>query len=387
MRTPPPYTPRQYFNSAAPAPAPQIQSSSASFATSAPPLAAAPANAGRAGVLRMLTLDRPHRARNLEQALQRLDALFLPQIPSARSHAAIDDYLSNNTFSAPVPPEVRQAMVALDADINAVHRAIPFGRGNVLVRHTATTNTRPTIDFETTYEKTSLKALGERTNDAMRSRRDTPMDASVKITALGILTGAAACEAYVNALALVAARRCNRAGLGDRARLQIYHNPKLDPHANAPRIDHSYATMEFTDRAGRMHRIVLDPWADTNRVILQQHSPYSRPRTEDNGAHLTRVDASVPARIEAQMIRASDRYLRQAGAALAELPISGIKDLLLERDNPTRRYDVRNPLVSGYVDTPVDMARPGVYGPVRRPSLIAAEHSPLLSGDELLDLS
>lgn len=327
----------------------------------------------------MLAPDAGHRAQNLEQALQRLEMLFASKPPEqraqdlAQSAAMIDHYLDNNHFSTPVPAEVRDAMIALDADINSVHQAMPYGRGNVLVQHAAGAE----VDRERTLQKTSLMILAQRMAKTIPAGRCDAIERSVQHAAMGILTGAASCETYAYTLALVAARRCNQMGLGDYAQIEIYAAPKLA--GGAARINHAYVAMTYTDEEEEVHRIVLDPWADKNRVMLEEHGLYRKAKLKEDGAHLEMVDHRIPGLIAAQMKHASDRFLETACNNQTDgATFSGMEDALRGHD-PAQRYDVQHSL-AGYVDATVDFAQAGVQGAnARRPSVSAEERSPLIS--------
>lgn len=331
----------------------------------------------------MLALNVSNRALNLTQAMQRLETLFGARSPQrraremARSTATIDHYLSNNNFSQPVSAELREVLIALDADISAVHQAMPYGRGNVLVKDAAAPGASPVVNQRHTLQKTSLMLLAQRMEQIMPGAKSGPMRRSISQAALGILAGAGSCDNYAYTLALVAAQRCNELGLGDYAQIEIYAHPKLA--TSSARIDHAYVVMNFTDSEENVHRIILDPWADKNRVVLEEHSQYRKARLKEDGEHLELVDHRIADLIATEMRYASDNYMERAGnSSTYDAHVSGM-ETALRVHNPAQRHDVLHPL-AGYVDATVDFAHAGVRGAaVRRPSIDRPGDSPLIS--------
>jgi hypothetical protein len=340
-------------------------------------------------ISRTLSLADRQREKNCQQALQRLQTLFaekpadVHQQDIARSTATIDHYLNNNTFASPVPPEVRELMITLDEDTHDVHKAIPYGRGNVLIKNDATeSGEQGSIDHTNTFEKARLKFLGEKTYPEIEARSfERPIQMTTKQAGLAILTGAASCVGYVHTLALVVARRCNQSNhLKAKTHLQIYNNPRMD--TDKPRVDHVYAVMHYTDTNNKIHKIVLDPWADKNRVILEEHSQYKDAFAHETANYWKQVDRSTIDLVSAHMKNASANHLQRVGTGERYKSAVNANERRVQSENdPAQHYDLRNTL-AGYVDAPVNNAKPEVNGaPARRPTLIPAKQSPLLSED------
>lgn len=344
-------------------------------------------NAGRSGLARMLSLNDAACDTNLSEAKQRLAALFSEQEPHLRQQdlteasAIVDHYLNNNQFAGPISQDVRDLMVDIDADIHALHRAIPFGRGNVLIRHGDETGRgQNDIDFSHTFEKASLKFLGQLLYEKIEARRgDIPLQLSTKQAALSILTGSASCIGYLHTLALMVAQRCNLSpALKDTTHIKFCSNPKVS--ADGARIDHVYGMMYYTDTNGELHKIVMDPWTDKNRVLLEEHSKYLEPMVSRDSTYLNQVNDDTIKLIAQHMENASNTYLQKVGGSAAFNKATGENEYRVTHEHDsTKHYDVAASL-AGYVDAPVDNAKPGVSSlPTRRASLESSDHSPFLT--------
>ncbi|NRF72169.1 hypothetical protein HLB44_34815 [Aquincola sp. S2] len=342
-------------------------------------------------VPRQAHLDKDRLARTVQQALQRVGQLF-PQTPTKldaadlqEAKAVVDADLEMH--GDVVPEEVRSVMTTMVALMAEVDRAIPHGRGNVLVR--AEAGEAP--DMASTFEKRRLKNVGDFVVASFQAGRRTPLppshDSALRAAA-SILVGAGGCGNYVHLFALkLGAAVAHLPELKGRIEINLHREPRIQ-NSKEP-LDHAYGTLRFKDDGGITHDITFDPWADKNRVVLSKHSPFLASERMDGGYLLAEAD-----RAGVQV----DHYVKHTGKFLATCAEGGRSHIgfslymnkgaqVEERTisalcaDAGKQFTLQSDVV-GFVDFPVNNA--AVDGTVlRRRSLVPANQHPLLENADL----
>lgn len=334
---------------------------------------------------RSIRLTPERQARNHQQAISRADTFFGEKPESIRladlQEATIEIDHELNSRGDVVPADARDLMIDMRADMNDVDRAVPYGRGNGLVRHGESGPGPGTIDFASTFEKHALKFIGDKVFESIVNPRGErrPIQFSAKEAATAIETGAGSCVHYTHLFALKMALRLNaNPELKDRIALTLYSSPFKEE--GKPRVDHVYGELSYRCRNGETVRIAFNPFAERSRVTLSKNSPFHG-GFEEPGAYLKSVGPEIHTLVRQHMDIANDLLPDIRNAPDFDEKLAGIERYAKDRQVDGKVFTVGDTM-GGFVDVPVDDSKPGVPPlPVRRRSLIPARNSPLLSDE------
>jgi hypothetical protein len=237
-------------------------------------------------------------SKNWNQALERYNAFFSPSpehIEEQRgvSEIRVGQYLSLRAEAenkGPVPDEVRRLMVELDMAIGDVHRALPFGRGNVLVRNQEALQSNVPqyapagIDINATLFKAVLVPVARRLERELSFHESfEPGEPDANMAAGALLMGGGNCHEYTNLLSFPAAEIVGRyqesfsslqLSFIDDAELPNPHQGKDPNSPQSIEVDHVFLQLSLTTKDQREFEVLLDPWADHNTPLLDEHIAY-----------------------------------------------------------------------------------------------------------------
>lgn len=320
---------------------------------------------------------------NYLRAQNRLNKLFSRKSPHdyQASVRAIDFYLHRNS-SAPVPARVRNLMILLDSVSHDVHQAIPYGRGNVLIRNrnalVPTESGKHPLDFNRSEVagKAYLKELGEeifqRLDEEMFDTDEEERQAQAhQIGACAILTGSSGCYGYAALFAAAAAYRCAEAGI-DNVTIDIVKAPEL----NGKRVDHVICRVAFPLQDGSHCEITHDPWGNVS-TLFSHHSPY-----KNGNIHCSFHSGDFPDSHKKEILS----YMEEGSSLIPEVKnssefnqsFSDMRDHIVTAD-PRKSYSLEETHGGLSSIEALSMVQPGVQVIQRRASILSPRDSDLLS--------
>jgi hypothetical protein len=312
------------------------------------------------------------------------------------SEVAIDFYLENNPHQ-PVPPIVRDLMIMFDMAIRDVHRAFPYGRGNVLVRNrdalAGNAGKNPNgINVTESASKNGLTELGRHLGLASESNsastQTDQIHVGLQLAASQLLLGSTSCSGYVDALAAASMARLSQIRLPDGGTLQL----KVIGHGDGPirlddvALDHNICEATFTDKDGTAFPIILDPWADMNTPILKEHSKY---QYGDEAIDYSYDDPTMP--YQETMVKC----MHEASGNLQENLYNEFVELVLDEGDeaiqsadPDKDYPLSRTHEGFVTRESLNTVKEGVILPVRegtdavtrRPSISSTQKNALFAG-------
>jgi hypothetical protein len=280
-------------------------------------------------------------------------------------------------------------MIVFDMAIRDVHRAFPYGRGNVLVRNrdalAGNAGKNPNgINVTESTSKNGLTELGRHLGLASESNsastQTDQIQVGLQLAASQLLLGSTSCSGYVDALAAASMARLSQIRLPDGGTLQL----KVIGHGDGPirlddvELDHNICEATFTDKDGMAYPIILDPWAEMNTPILKEHSKY---QYGDEAIDYSYDDPSLPYQ------ETMAKYMREASGNLQGNLYNDFVELVLEEGDeaiqsadPDKDYSLTGTHEGFVTRESLNTVKEGVILPVREGTEVvtrrASFHSP-----------
>ncbi|QKJ87099.1 hypothetical protein PMPD1_2153 [Paramixta manurensis] len=318
---------------------------------------------------------------NMREVWQRLDELNARQsqftgggAALVSSMEAVATYLAENHCQ--VAKATQQLMVQLDLAIADVHHALPYGRGNVLVRAAD-----GTIDTAATAKKVSLdeltKWLGDASPKWKKSQTVPEVTLAARRAACAMVTGSGTCANYVYLLSLMALdiSEKNQHCFAQPPTLTLYSDPILEGR----RVDHAWLTLSFQEpNGGKAIDLVLDPWAKNNRPMLAEHCAYQE------GKAFFSLECGQQAAGYQQLLKENVKtlqpMLRQGlrEESFQQRVQQRLDSLPQSNDTADTQYSMTDSY-AGFVDHDAQQnaAANVITAPERRPTLLSGNHSVL----------
>lgn len=302
---------------------------------------------------------------------------------------AVDFYLRNNRFQTPNPPAVKIILELLYQATQDLHEALPYGRGNVLVRDETADGTEQAgvpFDLKKSASKIYLTTLAEHLFYQMPDSDDS--EAVIRNAACALYTGSAACLGYASLLAALLAHRCAKLALasGEEIRIEVIDNPVTLANDRREESEHVLVRATFIAKNGNPFIFHCDPWAEMNFPVLQEHSQYQRGQSTampvEGKAYPLKLDALM------QDVSAASKIIRNSLNFKTEIRE---RNRILKFADPGAPYSLTNSLAGFVVREQLDKTHqhvrlaPGVRGgtagqirPGPAASIISGSHNELV---------
>jgi hypothetical protein len=300
----------------------------------------------------------------------------------ASGHVKFYDERNALNFS----PAMRELMTLFNLATHSIHCAIPFGRGNVLVRKNSASQAEggaieQPVDIDATQAKDGLESLAQEIRKAMPRNKETAKDAapgsrvSAKAAACSILTGSGTCVNYGHLAALMVADILfqHRDKFSEPAKIELRHDLEI----GGKKINHLILVASFAEaETGKKHEILFDPWAKMSMPVRLEDSRYEK------GREFYSLSCDKPVEYKKWIKQYMDDARELVGKTIESDDFDSARDKaanVIPEADPATTYELTDAF-HGYVDHDgINTLKEGVVVPPQnnRQSLLAATSSPL----------